>query len=683
MGYNVNDRYNPTQPYVSSFVPLPLDEIAAVGAMKQQTQDKAEEERIALLGKNWNRLPGDMGDSIKHKQEIDSQLASFSNKDFNDPSVRSEWYKTKMNLVNDFGPNGVAGSQEANFNAYKDYEKELLSKSKELGWSTDELNSHLNQVKNQFKTKNSDGSINNFQGPGVASYVDPNEWASKALKDVADDTGVVQLKKYGSLNEVTDAFRSGEINHRDYNKVMNALALRASGDSKLKQSLEQEGEFRGQRGWSDFISRDENGKPLIDKSGAIIPNNRTPFGQILSGITSGATYQKVKEDYMKVSDPLALERYKKDINNPNQKFTSETGATSTLGSWTKVAGLDNFFEDSGEIKTDDVNNLNTVTFTNTKGEKKTITYPTSKEARQGELEQEKNGFQVLNREPDSRTIDNRIQQAQTELFSRAAKLGIRVNKPDGSINGEATKQAAISYYKGLSVYSNYSVPFQSPNITKNLSNDLFGKTSNISNMKIYEDGNEESASKYEGVEDKSQFKNSKAIGLDFTSSQPGAIKFVAPTSSDKDKYGDTPFIAISRNKTLQEQMRPVQELTHKSIEASKTGNVDKAAQTLTSFLKGSVVKDIYGHDIKLESLGIPVASSKDNNGTLYVSYLDISMGSPMIQVLKKSPGKPLEIKSLDEIQEDKTGEIFNNGGALSQYQKQGSKEESPTENYEE
>lgn len=297
-----NNIYDNT--YVSTHIPLPFNELVQLGALKQQRQDEAISEKEQFLAKSWNRLPGDADRSRELKDQSNKILESFSDKDFNDPQTRADWYKARVRIADNWGSNGEIGQQEANYDSYKAYEKEIMSKSKELGWSQDELQSHLAQAKNSFQTKNDDGTLNQFQGKGLPNRVDANKWASDALKDVADDTGITQLRKYGSLNEVTDAFAHGEINHKDYNKIMNSLAMRAEGDPALKASLEQEGAFRGQQGWSKFIKGQ-------DKEGNIIPDSSTPFGKILSGVAQGAQFQKRKEEYIKAMDPMLLWQLKR------------------------------------------------------------------------------------------------------------------------------------------------------------------------------------------------------------------------------------------------------------------------------------------------------------------------------------------------------------------------------------
>ena len=202
------NRFNqllPSQRYVSTYVPIPFDEILKVGALQQQKQDEAEEDRMELLGKSWNRLPGDTQRSKELQNEINSKLNQFADKNFNDPNVKNEWYKTKLDLAKQFSPNGEIGAQQANYDAYKAYEKDILSKSKELGWSSNQIQQHLNQAKNAFVTRGSDGELNYFQGQGLANRVNTTKWLKEALPIVADDTGLQYLKKYEDINAVTQA----------------------------------------------------------------------------------------------------------------------------------------------------------------------------------------------------------------------------------------------------------------------------------------------------------------------------------------------------------------------------------------------------------------------------------------------------------------------------------------------
>ena len=81
---------------------------------------------MELLGKTWNRLPGDTERSKELQNKVNETLSTFSNKDFNDPKVKADWYKTKLELAKEFSPNGEIGAQQANYDAYKAYEKRYI-----------------------------------------------------------------------------------------------------------------------------------------------------------------------------------------------------------------------------------------------------------------------------------------------------------------------------------------------------------------------------------------------------------------------------------------------------------------------------------------------------------------------------------------------------------------------------
>lgn len=310
------NRYNELlgpQQYISNYVELPFQNILQIGAMKQQMQDQNTAEAMSYLGKNWNMLPGDNPRALELRNELESRLKDYAyNKDFNDPNVRAAWYKDRMDIAKQFSPNGEIGRQQLNYDNYKAYEKDLLSKSKELGWSSDQLQQHLNQAKNSFLTRGESGELNYFQGQGLPNYVNQNEWLSKNLKDIAADTGIVGLHGIGNLDELTKAFASGTIESKNANKIINSLALRAQGDPQLLSSLEQEGLFRGQKGLSSFVQGQ-------DKDGNILLNTNTPFGRSLYGVAQGAKYRKEDQKIIQVDDKLGLYEAKKALDEQEVK----------------------------------------------------------------------------------------------------------------------------------------------------------------------------------------------------------------------------------------------------------------------------------------------------------------------------------------------------------------------------
>lgn len=328
------NRFNellPSQRYISTTVPLPIDEILKVGAVKQLVQDQNTAEVMNYLGKDWNMLPGDNPRALELRDELEAKLKDYAyNKDFNDPNVKADWYRTKLDIAKQFSPNGEIGRQQLNYDNYKAYEKDLLSKSKELGWSSNQIQQHLNQAKNAFLTRGNDGELNYFQGQGLANRVDTTKWLADNLKIVADETGVSQLKKYDSLNEVTDAFVKGEINHKDYNKIINSLSKLAKGDQELMNSLEQEGLFSGQQGRSKFIKG-------VDKDGNVQLDPSNPFALQLSGLAEGAQYQKLKQEYITAKDPvkeyIAKRAFDNEVLQKEMSFgIGHTPATATMNS---------------------------------------------------------------------------------------------------------------------------------------------------------------------------------------------------------------------------------------------------------------------------------------------------------------------------------------------------------------
>lgn len=373
--------------------------------------------------------------------------------------------------------------------------------------------------------------------------------------------------------------------------------------------------------------------------------------------TTSAFDQKVKEEADKM------------------QFTTETGATETNKDWTKSLGLQDNYNADGSPKVSNSSFNFVAKLTN--GKEFTIKNADDYMKYEDYLNKNSN-IGVYSQTPIRDTKwEEDIIKAQHALYEKANKLGLNILKPNGSVDGEATKQAVINYGNNIATFSNYTIPIQNPSIVNTLTEDMFGKISNIHNMQIYEQGDKDTKAKYEDKKAKEGFKGSKVTGLDYTADKPGALTFVAPEG----EYGDKPFVAISRNKTLQDAMAPVQSLTIKTLNGAKTGDRDPSAAKLTQHLAGETVKDSFGHTVTIGQLGIPVGSSRDTDGSLLVSYLDNSTGTPIIQVLKKKLGKPTEVMSLEELQQQRTGEIFNTGGPLSSYQKQGTKQVLPTTNY--
>ncbi len=166
------------QPWVSSYVELPLEAISRQGAMKQQQHDINEAERIELLGKQYNALARDREAAMKAKQEIEQTADKFSTLDFTDPTVKQQWSKTKRDIANRFGPQGDIGAIQSNYNAHQDYIKglkERLNKGpKEGGIDETTYNKLANISLDRYQGIGTGGSqgYSQYQGIAPAGYSD-------------------------------------------------------------------------------------------------------------------------------------------------------------------------------------------------------------------------------------------------------------------------------------------------------------------------------------------------------------------------------------------------------------------------------------------------------------------------------------------------------------------------------
>lgn len=341
------------QGYVSSAIPLPLELMMKAGAMKQAEQDKAQEEKLMFLGKQVNALSPDIETVKSEKAKLDNELNTYwADKDFTDPNVKAEWARRKRELANEYGPQGKLGAIESNYNAYKEYEKHIIDKAKDLGWSENYLRQHLNDTRNKFQgtlDSNNPNYYRSIQTPGLAKYVNTTEWFDKAVKNIAADTNTFGLSKAYSPNEVTDIFKHGKVEHKDYDKIVNALSTLAQGDTELLNSLKQEGEFRGINNNEQFILG-------YDKKGKAILNPNSTFTKTLIGGSYGAQYRKEDIDYMQVKDPIKLYDYKQTKEEENRQKLFQ------FGQGVKPADPDEAKQAKDDVVTADLKN-----FTDDKG----------------------------------------------------------------------------------------------------------------------------------------------------------------------------------------------------------------------------------------------------------------------------------------------------------------------------
>lgn len=224
------NRYNQLlgpQSYVSTYVPMPIEDILAVGNRMQQVQDQGVAERAQFLNKSWNRLPADVQRSVEIQNELNSKLESFANKDFNDPNVKADWYRTKLDIAKQFSPNGEVGAQEANYNLfYKEKEKldKMLEKgSKDGGIDKGTYDYLLNKAVNDFTTSGGTGRLglagfNTVKFDTPATYQDIYKQAQDATQHWKADA--ISKGGYYDTNGQFIKKSTQEIESIDPNEIM-------------------------------------------------------------------------------------------------------------------------------------------------------------------------------------------------------------------------------------------------------------------------------------------------------------------------------------------------------------------------------------------------------------------------------------------------------------------------------
>lgn len=129
MGVNRFVNFNYREP-VSSYHPLPFEDLYKIGALKQRQQDEHHHEMIDILGKQITALPQDIPLVKDYRQKLQNDLQDLSiNGDFTNSDTRNKWYQMKNQIANDFGPLGIIGKVES---AYSKHQENIKSKKEDI-----------------------------------------------------------------------------------------------------------------------------------------------------------------------------------------------------------------------------------------------------------------------------------------------------------------------------------------------------------------------------------------------------------------------------------------------------------------------------------------------------------------------------------------------------------------------
>lgn len=301
----------------SGFKDLSLEEIMMVPMAKQKQADDlnaAAGEYSALQSK---RLSQDAevvdGKLSELRGRADSISESMLENGVNRNLIR-QFRNLKRDKEREFGQQGIIGAAAGNYTSAMTFVNDLATKKEQqAGWSPKRAKAWAEaQVKGFKGTLNEDGSFGTFQGKGLDNKVDRNDWINKNLKNVAADTDPLALKYAGSLDEFHNAFRSGKITQKSFNKIMGSLSSMAANDTDLMTSLQQESFFTGEQDATNIGKWSIRKDPKTGKNEEVFEPGSS-FGRQLYAAASGNKSRSVAYDYRIVEDKAAWELYKKGL----------------------------------------------------------------------------------------------------------------------------------------------------------------------------------------------------------------------------------------------------------------------------------------------------------------------------------------------------------------------------------
>jgi len=276
----------------AGFKGLSLDEIMAIPLAKQARQDASLAATDELEALESKRLEGDKGVVDAELERFRKEAADISKQLMErgvDRNLSNKLRKLRSDKKRAFGASGVVGQAQANYDAAQKYINDLATeKVQQAGWSPMEAKAWAtSQVKDFGSSFDKLGNFKQFQGKGLATKVDSNDWINKNLKLVAADTNQELMKYAGNLDQFNKAYASGIVTDKDFEKIMTSLTTMAANDPSLQASLAQQQFFDPNSGdprnigtW-EFRTREDGSKKKV-----FVPGNQ--FGRQLYGAAFGA-----------------------------------------------------------------------------------------------------------------------------------------------------------------------------------------------------------------------------------------------------------------------------------------------------------------------------------------------------------------------------------------------------------
>lgn len=644
------------QNYVSSYVPLPFEQIAALGERTNQNfrAGQAAEAELGALGQAIKAAPMYETSRQNFINEYNNKTKALVDKyqgNYGDPNFQLDVKR----LTNEFKSRPEIDAFTNTLKSYQDWESQVKNPDNAMNLDF----TYQKDPTGQFRQL--DVNKEGVYSPTFTKYED----YTKAAKDV-----VGTIKESGFTEETGLDLNNTRINNGE-TEVYNTKTHKYEGVSegrvqKLGELLAGNyaqtvaGKHHLQSLLGENIdyntlsqmaaSGNEQAvktKEVVDKEFAnhIFKSNANQIG----GKTSDTIDYHFEHDRKKAKD--------NDVDNFGRLITTnEQGnpEATDMGSVLSGLGLDKIMDNNGRAITSGPLNSKYIV---TKVDGTTKTFDNSIDAHKfagntGSISQQ---HVESNKSLDQTALEN----AQI-LVKKSAELGL--GKP---IDGDYRKQLynyALNVAKRRSTTSNLQ-----PNTSDKLTEFFLGDNSNIHNMEVYQQGNEDSNAKLTAEQVASMAKNSKITGVDYYGNNQAGWKVAVTPKDDKGKPAgvDEALIAIPRDKKFEEETRPIWTISKGALEFAKTGkvnpqykdvNYDKVQEYAKKNIGGSPV--ISGTSTEFDDQGNPIIRG---------SFTQVINGEPQMFGIEFNPkyAAPI-ITTLDKIQNQKTEELQTKG-SLNQY----------------
>ncbi len=530
------------------YIPMPFQEIAAVGDAKQHRYDQAVQEEDAISA---------LQSKIKPLDEVKG-----------------------------YGPNGLdyykTGQSQEVQSYFDNVRKELATKAEEIAKGDKGSSAYLNYLKRKGS------EISSLVSPTgkFGQYTQDNENYQKMVDEISknkdlDKANWLANKAYTNVggflqgkNRITPQALGQYV---DRNKELDDLTHGINEElTSLYASPDGQGYIR--HGKKEEITKDKISKTvdnfftnsatandihdeLIHKinSGYMNPEDyNKEFSKRKTDLKNAliAKYTKSTGDAGISSDATALQR-EKELKKAQEYIASGAaeGVTSseTTDNHLNNLGLNGVFNPDGSVNKDFQNSItksiqpvSAKGVTNEKGITVTPSAGTGYSATSAEY------------------LSQKDKEKANKLTTMMSNLGIE--KPE----------EFYAYQQNVAKQTN-QYPLVHQQIGVNIGKDMFGSNTDINTTKMYLQGQPGTSEQIDNLK-ATISKNTNVRGIDFNAEQPGALVVTTTPKDGKNTAGiDTPIIVQSKNLNLQSEMKPMWQASKNANTFATTGEVDKNA----------------------------------------------------------------------------------------------------------